>query len=153
MFLNQEKVFPAEYGDGSWVLDTGATTHMTGCRDALATLDESVRGAVRFGDGSTVAIQGIGAVAIVGKNEDHRILTEVYYIPSLKCNVVSLGQLEEGECHIEIDHGIMTVFERRQTNLEKLGVLIRVERKNRLYMMKVNLTSPVCLLTKMDEQS
>ena len=63
VFLNQEKVFPAEYGDGSWVLDTGATTHMTGCRDALATLDESVRGAVRFGDGSTVAIQGIGAVA------------------------------------------------------------------------------------------
>ena len=92
-------------------------------------------------------------VAITGKNEDLRILMEVYYIPSLKCNVVSLGQLEEGGCRIEINHGIMTIFDRRQTDPEKLGVLIRAERKNRLYMIKVNLTSPVCLLTKMDEQS
>jgi hypothetical protein len=40
---------------------------MTGYREALASLDESVRGAVRFGDGSTVEIQGIGAVALNGK--------------------------------------------------------------------------------------
>jgi hypothetical protein len=42
-----------------------------------------VRGSVRFGDGSTVEIQGIGAVAIAGKNSEHRVLTEVYFIPSL----------------------------------------------------------------------
>jgi len=71
VFLNQERVFPAEYGEGVWVLDTGATNHMTGCRAALATLDETVRGAVRFGNGSTVEIQGLGAVALAGRNNDH----------------------------------------------------------------------------------
>ena len=91
MFLNQERVFPREYHEGAWILDTGATNHMMGCREALACLDESVHGAVRFGDGSTVQTQGIGAVAISGKNEEHRVLTDVYYIPSLKCNIVSLG--------------------------------------------------------------
>ncbi|XP_066341937.1 uncharacterized protein [Miscanthus floridulus] len=90
VFLNQERVFPAEYRDRAWILDTGATNHMTGCWKALTSLDESVRGAVRFGDGSMVEIQGIGAVTIAGKNEDHRVLTEVYYIRSLKCNIVSL---------------------------------------------------------------
>jgi hypothetical protein len=124
VFLNQERVFPADYGEGAWVLDTGATNHMTGCRAALATLDETVRGAIRFGDGSTVEIQGRGAVALAGRNNDHRVLTEVYYIPSLKCNIVSLGQLEEGGCRVEIDHGVMTVFERRQKDAERLGVLI-----------------------------
>jgi hypothetical protein len=153
VFLNQERVFPVEYGDGAWVLDTGATNHMTGCRNALATLDELVLGAVWFGDGSTVPIQGIDTMAIAGRNDDHRVLTKAYYIPSLKCNVVSLGQLEEVGCHIEIDCGVMIVFERSRTESEKFGVLIHAERRNMLYVMKVNLTSPVCLLTKMDEQS
>jgi len=154
VFLNQERVFPSKYDEGAWVLDTGATNHMTGCRSALATLDESVWGAVRFGDGSTVEIQGLGAIAIAGKNSDHRVLTEVYYIPSLKCNIVSLGQLEEAGCRVEIDHGIMTVFERHQSSGNAdLGVLIRAERKNRLYIMKVNLTALVCLLSKMDEEA
>ena len=119
----------------------------------MATLDESVWGAVRFGDGPTVEIHGIGAVAIVGKNDDHRVLTEVYFILSLKCNIVSLGQLEEGGCRVEVDHGVMTVFERRQVDGNKLSVLIRAERKNRLYIMRLNLVSPVCLLSKMDEEA
>lgn len=126
-----------------------ATNHMTGCRESMASLDKSVRGAVRFGDGSTVEIHGIGAITIAGRNQEHRVLTEVYFIPSLKCNIVSLGQLEEGGCHVEIDDGILKVFECRQAGKER-GVLIRAERRNRLYIMKVNLTSPECLLTKMD---
>ena len=112
VFLNQEHVLPSSFEAGSWILDTGATNHMTGYRESLATLDESVRGAVRFGDGSKVEIRRIGAVTIAGKNQDHRVLTEVYYIPSLKCNIVSLGQLEEAGCRVEIDKGVMEVFER-----------------------------------------
>jgi len=27
LFLNQERVFPAKYNEGAWVLDTGATNH------------------------------------------------------------------------------------------------------------------------------
>ena len=96
VFLNQEHVSPSKYDEGAWVLDIGATNHMTRCRASLATLDEMVRGAVRFGNGSTVEICGIEAVMIADRNQDHRVLTEVYFIPSLKCNIVSLGQLEEG---------------------------------------------------------
>ena len=51
---------------------------MTGCRASLTSLDESVRGAIRFGDGSTIYICGIGVVTIAGRNQDHRVLSEVY---------------------------------------------------------------------------
>jgi hypothetical protein len=94
VFLNQERVIPSTYEEGSWVLDMGATNHMTRCRASLTNLDESVREAMRFGDGSKVEICGIGAVTIASKNSDHKVLSEVYYIPSLRCNIVSLGQLE-----------------------------------------------------------
>lgn len=93
VFLNQECVFSSKYEEGVWVLDTGATNHMTGCWASLATLDEMVGGTVRFVDGSTVEIYGIGAVTIADRNQNHWVLTAVYYIPSLKCNIVSLGQL------------------------------------------------------------
>lgn len=146
-----ERVFPEEYHEGAWILDTGATNHMTGCREALATLDVSVRGAVCFGDGSTVDIQGMGAVALAGKKDEHRVLTEVYFIPSLKCNIISLGQLEEAGCRVEIENGVLEVLERRQAAHRQRQVLIRAERKQRLYLMKVRLASPVCLMSKMDE--
>jgi transposase InsO family protein len=42
----------------------------------------------------------------------------------------------------------MQVFERSQG---KMNILIRAEREKRLYIMRVNLTVPVCLMTKMDE--
>ena len=152
LFLNQEQVFPSNYDEGAWVLDTGATNHMTGCRASLADLDESVRGAVKFGDGSTIEICGVGAVTMAGRNKEHRVLTEVYFIPSLRCNIVSLGQLEEAGCRVEIDKGMLEVFEQEQLGATR-SVVIRAERKNRLYVMKVKLTAPVCLMTKIEEEA
>ena len=52
---------------------------------------------------------------------------------------------------MEIDHGMMEVFDRTQTANGQRGVLIRAERKNRLYVMKIKLTIPVCLLSKLEE--
>jgi hypothetical protein len=46
----------------------------------------------------------------------------------------------------------MEVFEREHPG-ESRGVVIRAERRNRLYVMNVNLTSPVCLLSKMEEEA
>lgn len=53
---------------------------------------------------------------------------------------------------VEINNGVLQVLERRQVLNQKRAVLIRAERRNRLYVMKVNLTSLVCLMTKMDEK-
>jgi hypothetical protein len=61
--------------------------------DALASLDKSVGGTVRFGDGLLVEIEGIRSVMLQTKNQGHKVLTEVYYIPKLKCNIISIGEL------------------------------------------------------------
>ena len=76
--LNEKEVIPAdrEEEDDVWVLDTGASNHMTGRRDALVSLDVSVGGTVRFGDESHVVIEGIGSVVLQSKNDGHKVLTE-----------------------------------------------------------------------------
>ena len=61
-----ENVVPVDCPDVIWVLDTGASNHMTGCRSALSHIDEDVRGTIRFGDGSTVDIQVRGSMVIQG---------------------------------------------------------------------------------------
>ena len=39
-----------------WYLDSGASNHMTGSKEAFSELDGNVTGTVKFGDGSRVAI-------------------------------------------------------------------------------------------------
>jgi hypothetical protein len=38
-------------------------------------------GSVKFGDGSNVEIRGRGTVIFQCRNGEHRVLTDVYYIP------------------------------------------------------------------------
>ena len=113
MHLNEEKVFLTDQDEDkdAWVLDTGASNHMTGCHEVLSSLDTSVGGIVRFGDGSLVDIKGIGLVLLQMKNNGHMVLSEVYYIPRLKSSIVSLGQLEEGGCKVVLENGYCNVFE------------------------------------------
>ena len=55
-----------------WILDTGASNHMSGSRAAFANLDSGITGSVRFGDGSVAQIEGTGTVLFSCKNGEHR---------------------------------------------------------------------------------
>lgn len=60
--LNEEKAMPRlQDNKGSpyvWYFDKGASNHMTGDRKKFSTLDKLIQGQVRFGDGSTMRIEG-----------------------------------------------------------------------------------------------
>ena len=68
----------------------------------FATLDESVHGSVKFGDGSLVVIRGRGAVVFKGQGGHQHALSEVYFIASLRSNIISIGQLDEVGCKVVI---------------------------------------------------
>ena len=100
VFLNEEKVIPktlvqSKREDGMWYVDNGASNHMTGERSYFSELNESIKGKVKFGDGSCVDINGKGSILFEAKTGEHRLLTDIYYIPDLKRNILSLGQATE----------------------------------------------------------
>lgn len=71
------------------------------------------------------------------------MLTHVYYIPRLKSNIVSFGQLDEIGCKITVEGGNLSIFDRDRK------LLAKVQRSSdRLYMLSLELTEPVCLMSK-----
>jgi hypothetical protein len=101
LHLNEPRVH-ALLGDGSsndktdgWCLNTGATHHMTGRREFFSELDSDVRGSVKFGDAA--------------ESGEHRLLTEVYYIPALRNSIINLRQLDENGSRVEIKDGVMRI--------------------------------------------
>jgi hypothetical protein len=112
VLLNEERsqAQPAVIGkscDTAWFLDTGASNHMSGRREIFSELDTGIRGYVKLGDGSDVQIEGRGLILFQCRNGEHLVLSEVYFIPRLQSNIVSIGQLDEIGYDTRIRHGTL----------------------------------------------
>ncbi|KAK9059981.1 hypothetical protein SSX86_020685 [Deinandra increscens subsp. villosa] len=151
ILLNELKVDPSRYSleEGSnelWYLDNGASNHMSGNMSHFSVLDQSMTGKVNFGDGSSVQIAGKGSILLEGNKQEQKLLTEVYYIPSLKSNIMSLGQLTEGGCEVNMKGDKLWVRECSGR------LLMKVSRSpNRLYKIALKTGSPKCFHAKMED--
>jgi hypothetical protein len=94
-----------------WYLDTGATNHMMGHSDVFSHLDRAMRGSIKFGDGSVVAIHGCGTVIFSARNREHKALDGDYYIPKLRNSIISVGQLDEIRSKINIEDGVLRIHD------------------------------------------
>jgi hypothetical protein len=128
-------------GDGArWILDSGATNHMTGVRMVFSEIDLRVHGTVRFGDGSVTNIEGRGTILIKCKTGGHKALKGVYYIPRLKANIVSLGQMEEAGYKIILESSFLKLWNHAGT------LVAKVKRgASRLYVLHLDVGWSVCL--------
>ena len=70
---------------------------------------EVLNGHVTFGDASKVEVKGRGKVLIQMKNGQHQYISNVYYVPSMKNNILSLGQLLEKEYNILMRNRQMSI--------------------------------------------
>jgi hypothetical protein len=126
--------------DARWILDSGAMNHMPDIRGVFSEIDLRVHGTFRFGDGLVANIEGRNTILIKCKTGGHKALTEMYYIPRLTTNIVSLGQLEEVSYKILLYGSILKLWERAR------ALVAKVKRgANRLYILHLNIDQPVCL--------
>ena len=98
VFLNEEKVKPNTFEtnldkSNVWYLDNGASNHMTGDRSYFTMLDETITRNVKFGDDSRIDIKGKGSISFIFKDGVKKTMSNVYFIPALRSNIISLGQV------------------------------------------------------------
>jgi len=58
-------------------------------------LEENVKGNLSFGDSSKIPVKGRGNILIYLKDGRQNFISNVYYVPEMKTNILSMGQLLE----------------------------------------------------------
>ena len=148
-YLNEDGIVPSKYeadasGDNVWCLDNGASNHMTGDERYFRILDDTITGKVKFGDDSRIDIKGKGSIEFIDRNGETRMMEEVYYIPDLKSNIISLGQATESGCGKRLRGEYLTMHDREGKLLVKA-----LRARNRLYKVRMGLKEELCLHSTM----
>ena len=145
IYLNEGKVKPKLFEthldmSNVWYLDNRASNHMSGNREFFMELDEAISGKVRFGDDSHINIKGKGSIRFVFNNGEKKILENVYFIPDLKSNIISLGQAMEAGCEVRMKDDFLRLLDRSGRLLVKT-----TRSKNRLYKVVLEVGNIKCL--------
>ena len=145
VFLNERNVIPSKLNtssniDNLWYLDNGASNHMTGNLEFFTKIDRRVTGKVRFGDDSRIDIKGKGSIIFLTKNGERKELSDIYFIPNLRSNILSLGQATESGCEVRMKDDCLLLYDREGR------LLVKAKRAlNRLYKVAMEVENTRCL--------
>ena len=92
-----------------WIVDSGATWHMTSRRDWFCTYEPVSKGHVFMGNDHALEIAGVGTVKIKMYDGTIRTLQGVRHVKGLMKNLLSIGQLDDLGCKTHIQGGILKV--------------------------------------------
>jgi hypothetical protein len=125
-----------------WYLDTGCSNHMTSHREWLINFNNSSKTKIRFADNRTIPAEGVGDVLITGKKGNQALITGVLYVPEMKTNLLSMGQLLEKGFVMHLENNIMEVFDSK-----KITILRAPLSQNRTFQVQIFANQSQCLAT------
>lgn len=134
-----------------WFLDSGCSNHMSGDKELFTSLNEKFKHSVKLGNNSRMEVAGKGNIKLL-LNGMMSTITEVYYVPELKNNLLSVGQLQEKGLAILIQGGMCKIY-----HPEK-GLLVESKMSmNRMFILPARsspaMQSENCLLLSSVNQS
>ncbi|KAK9062936.1 hypothetical protein SSX86_020126 [Deinandra increscens subsp. villosa] len=115
--LNSPQTFSANSGtsskpNSSWVIDSGATHHMTGNRGILSSLHDVSHSPVRLADGSSCSVLGIGSIS----NSKNLNMSSVLFVPKFPDSLCSVSQItKQNNCSVTF-YPTHCVFQELGTN-------------------------------------
>ncbi|KAJ4817458.1 polyprotein [Rhynchospora pubera] len=132
-----------------WFLDSGCSNHMTGFKHLFDQLDETHKLKVKLGDDKVINVEGKGTVAVQTSQHNTRLLYDVYFIPQLTQNLLSIGQL--------IENGYSVIFEERKctiTDKATQQIMAVVEMAtNKLFPLEISSVEEKVMTTKLSNPS
>ena len=108
-----EEIKQGDEEEITWFLDSGCSNHMCGNKEWFLDLDEQFRQTVKLGDHSKILAMGKGNIKL-HINGTAQVFTEVYFIPEIKNNLLSIGQLQEKNLAVIIKNNICRVYHHKR---------------------------------------
>lgn len=93
----------------TWFIDSGCSNHMCGDKGMFTSLDTTFTHNVKLGNNAKLEVIGKGEVKL-RFNGINYVIGDAYYIPELKNNLLSVGQLLERNLHVLFKKDVCSVF-------------------------------------------
>ena len=118
--------------DSNWVIDSGASFHVTSHIDFFTSYKTGDFGNVRMGNNGVSKIVGIGDVCLETSIGNKLVLKDVRYVPDISLNLISSSRLD--------DEGFTNSFGESKWKLTKGSLVVASGKKqNTLYVMEAML--------------
>ena len=131
------------YRDHAWYIDSAASYYMTFDTSLFDTIRPSSKEA-ELTDGTPIRVMSVGTITLnilVNSELLEQPLHEVYYMPELDNNLLSVGYLEKKGFPFEASNGRMRIKEGKEVRLE-------ATRFNTLYILNQPLNPQVMMIKK-----
>lgn len=99
-----------------WFLDSGCSNHMSGMREWFFYFDNQFSQNVKLGDDRRMMVEEKGSIRLQ-INGTTQVITSVYFVPGLKNNLLSVGQLQQKRLKIIIDNDVCEIWHKQQRRM------------------------------------
>jgi hypothetical protein len=118
--------------DENWVMDSGASHHMTSNRDLFTTFTNFDKPtSVELGNNHIIYAEGRGTIQMELEVKNRRMngtLTDVLYVPKLRKNLFSIGKAISKDLTLQIQQNEATIYNRRKP-------VMQATKRNSLYFI------------------
>jgi transposase InsO family protein len=125
-----------------WLLDSGCSNHMTGNRELLSSIDSSISSNITLGNDYLVKVQGRGTVPILTKQNVKKDISNVYHVPDLKHNLLSVGQLIEKGYKVLFEGISCKIYDKKPSRKWISEIYMTPNRMFPLTLRTANLSQP-----------
>jgi len=87
-------------------------------------------------------------ILIQMKDGSHQFIGDVYYISTIKCNILSLRQILEKGYEIKMEDHILTLLDTHRTMIAKITMT-----KNMMLLLNMEINVPTSLKTCVKDQT
>jgi len=98
----------------AWYLDSGCSTHMTRKKEWFVKMEEAANGRIKFADNRSLVAEGSSRVVLQGNDGREVVIEEVLYVPGLKTNLISLGQLLQKGFVVTMKNNCLNIFDQNK---------------------------------------
>ncbi|GJR47637.1 retrovirus-related pol polyprotein from transposon TNT 1-94 [Tanacetum coccineum] len=130
-----------------WYLDTGASNHMYGHKHLFKELEAVKDGHVSFEDASKVQVKGRGTTSFFKNDGTRGTIENVYFVPDLKSNIMSLGQLMKRGYSVRMNGRVLQLNDRNGMRVARVEM-----ENNKMYKLNLRSMQERCLQVNVDDK-